>query len=366
MSTEGPSDLSMSRSASDAPLPRPDPIEQLPLLILFPHSHCNCRCLMCDIWRKGPGEALSTDAVARWIPQWRRLGVKRVVLSGGEALMHSRLWEMCAALKHAGIDLSLLSSGLLLGRHADDIVTYCDEVIVSLDGPPELHDLIRNVPRAFRRLSDGIAAVMTAAQPRGARVALSGRCTVQRQNCGSLREVVRTARVLGLERISFLAADVSSTAFNRPGGWDTQRAAQIALSREDLLRLQLELSALERDHIADFTSGFIVESPRKLHDRLYRYYAALLGEGEFTLNRCNAPWVSAVIETDGTVRPCFFQPPLGNLHQAQDLQAILNGPEARAWRAGLDVQRDATCRRCVCTLSMPRDAAQQRADIADA
>jgi hypothetical protein len=29
--------------------------------------------------------------------------------------------------------------------------------------------------------------------------------------------------------------------------------------------------------------------------------------------RCNAPWVSAVVETDGAVRPCFFQQAIGNL-----------------------------------------------------
>jgi Fe-coproporphyrin III synthase len=62
--------------------------------------------------------------------------------------------------------------------------------------------------------------------------------------------------------------------------------------------------------------------------------------------------VSSVIEADGTVRPCFFQPPLGNLHRAGSLDAVLNSPEAIAWRAGLDVRRDPICRRCVCTLAL--------------
>jgi radical SAM protein with 4Fe4S-binding SPASM domain len=59
-----------------------------------------------------------------------------------------------------------------------------------------------------------------------------------------------------------------------------------------------------------------------------------------------------VIESDGTVRPCFFQPPLGNIHEAGGLAAILNSPESVAWRRGLDTHRDAICRRCVCTLSL--------------
>ena len=127
--------------------------------------------------------------------------------------------------------------------------------------------------------------------------------------------------------------------------------------------------ALAREHAADFASGFLAESPRKLERRLLQHFAALLGRADFAPNACNAPWVSAVIETDGTVRPCFFQPPLGKLHAGEaadgeaaggveadgsSLAAILNSPAAIAWRRGLDVARDAICRRCVCSLCLRR------------
>src|SRR5438128_1114830 len=81
-------------------------------------------------------------------------------------------------------------------------------------------DAIRNVPRAFDRLADGVAAVQDAARAAGARVAVSARCTVQRANHRHLRTTVDAARDIGLDRVSFLAADVSSDAFNRPDGWD--------------------------------------------------------------------------------------------------------------------------------------------------
>ncbi|HYR08150.1 MAG TPA: SPASM domain-containing protein, partial [Longimicrobium sp.] len=87
-------------------------------------------------------------------------------------------------------------------------------------------------------------------------------------------------------------------------------------------------------------------------------YAALLGDAELAPNSCNAPWVSSVLEADGTVRPCFFQPPLGNVREAGSLDAVLNSDGARRWRAGLDVQRDAICRRCVCSLSLRAGSAE--------
>lgn len=336
-------------------LPRVDPLTHLPLLILFPHSRCNCRCLMCDIWRSTTRDELSPGAVAQWLAEWRALGVQRVVLSGGEALMHSKLWELCAVLRDAQIGITLLSTGLLLERHAARVVEFCDDVVVSLDGPPEIHDRIRNVPRAFARLARGVAAINTGAAARGAVVAVTGRCTVQRQNYRHLCDIVSVARQIGLSRISFLAADVSTDAFNRPTGWNDDQVASVALDREDLSLLLAQLSRLELEYGADFAAGFIAEPPIKLRRRLYQYYAALLGQGDFHPNDCNAPWVSSVIEADGTVRPCFFQPPLGNLHQATNLQAILNSTQARAWRAGLDPHRDAICRKCVCTLSLKTD-----------
>ena len=330
------------------PLPRRDPITQLPILILFPHSRCNCRCLMCDIWRATTRDELAAADVAGWLAEWQRLGVRRVLLSGGEALLHSHLWELCDHLRSAGIGITILSTGLLLRRHATELARRCDDLVVSLDGPREIHNHIRNIPRAYEKLAEGVATVKAA----GPRVAVSARCTVQRANFGYLRATVAAAHDLGLDRISFLAADVSSEAFNRPGGWDEQRATSVALEPEDLPLLAAEIDALEQEFAADFARGYIAESPLKLRRRLSLYYAALLGQGDFFPNTCNAPWVSSVIESDGTVRPCFFQPPLGNIYQSGSLDAILNAPEAIAWRQGLDPQRDAICRKCVCTLSL--------------
>jgi radical SAM protein with 4Fe4S-binding SPASM domain len=66
---------------------------------------------------------------------------------------------------------------------------------------------------------------------------------------------------------------------------------------------------------------------------------------------CNAPWVSAVMEADGTVRPCFFQPPIGSVKN-QSLFQVVNGFEALAFRSSLNVATNHTCKRCVCSLQL--------------
>jgi radical SAM protein with 4Fe4S-binding SPASM domain len=352
--TPRPTPQPLAGDESGTLLPRHDPIERLPVLILFPHNRCNCRCVMCDIWRIRDRQELAPEEIAHWLVEWRELGVRRVVLSGGEALLHRRLWEIATALRDAGIGITLLSTGLLLRRHAENVVRLCDDVVVSLDGPREIHDEIRRIPDAFGKLHDGVAAIRAADPARTVRI--SARCVVQQANCRHLRATVAAAHELDLDSLSFLAVDISTTAFNRPGGWEAERGAVTAPAAEDLPALLHELECLERESAHDFDSGFLAESPLKLRRRLYQHFNAVLGNGEFHPVSCNAPWVSSVIESDGTVRPCFFQPALGNIHESGSLTQILNSPDAIAWRQGLDTRRDEICRRCVCSLAL-RDGA---------
>lgn len=275
------------------------------------------------------------------------LGVEWAVFTGGEPLMHSDLFRLCGILRDRGIRVSILSTGLLLDRHAAAITARVDDVIVSLDGPADIHDRIRRVPGAFRMLRNGVQSIRELRQE----FQITARCTVQRLNCNRLRDTVAAAHALGLNGISFLAADLTSTAFNRPNGWEPERAAGVALSPDDLESLESEIEAL----IAlNECGGFVAESPQKLR-RIADHF-----RGVTNAPVCNAPWVSAVVEPDGTVRPCFFHPPVGRVSADNNLLGVINGPKAVAFRRGLDVASDPVCRRCVCSLNWIR---QPMADV---
>jgi Fe-coproporphyrin III synthase len=323
-------------------------IYTLPVVILKVTGRCNCRCLMCDIWQAGgEGPQLTAESLQPHLPTLRKLGVQHVVLSGGEPLLHPGLWELCALLRaHGATKITLLSSGLLLAQQYPDVLRWCDAVIVSLDGSRAVHNAIRNVPRAYERLAEGVAA-LKAAEPG---FPVTARCVIQRRNYANLLAIVAAAHEMGLEGTSFLAADVWSTAFDHPEGGLGARAAGIALDPQDVAEFERVLEDTMVRCAADLESGYIAESEHKLR-RLARYAAAVNGEGDFPPAHCNAPWVSAVIEADGTVRPCFFRRPLGNLHE-QPLARILNSREAVAFRRALDVAQDPKCRKCVCSLHL--------------
>jgi MoaA/NifB/PqqE/SkfB family radical SAM enzyme len=302
---------------------------------------------MCDIWKANQSKQELTRAdLAAHIQSLRNLNLQQVVLSGGEALMHSNLWTLCELLKELPVSITLLSTGLSLKRNAPEIIRWTDEVIVSLDGSQPVHDQIRNIPRAYVRLSEGVAALKALAPE----FRVTARSTLQRRNYFDLPTIIRAAHDIGLDQISFLAVDVSSNAFNRTEPWDKKRVADVALTMEEVKEFEKVLEETIQRYADDFSSGFVAESPDKLR-RLVRYFSALNGNGNFPLNSCNAPWISTVVEADGTVRPCFFHRPLGNIHH-NSLEEILNSAQSISFRRKLDIQTDSICKKCVCTLNL--------------
>jgi Fe-coproporphyrin III synthase len=296
---------------------------------------------MCDIWKSTGNGEITVEELSRHIDDIQKLSVKWVVLSGGEPLMHRNLFRLSEMLRSRNIRVTLLSTGLLLARYAQEIATQIDDVIVSLDGPPDIHDQIRRVPGAYSNLALGVRAIheLDPAFP------ISGRCTIQRLNYAYPVETARTAKDLGLISISFLAADLTSSAFNRFQPWEAYRQAQIALTLEETVVLERALQKVNREWEG---TNFVTENAEKLR-RISRHFRAQLGLVTSEAPRCNAPWVSAVVEADGTVRPCFFHRPIGSL-KSQSLLEVLNGFEAQQFRQSLDVATNPVCSRCVCSL----------------
>ncbi len=323
-------------------------IYTLPIVFLEPHGACNCRCVMCDIWKGNKTAPRWTREDLQPIQEsLKRLETRRVCLTGGEALMHPDFFEFCRAIRGAGPKITLLSTGLLLASKAEELTRAVDEVILSLDGPEDVHVAIRRVPQAFAKLRQGVRAL----KDESARFPVSARCVVQKDNFRSWTETVRAARDIGLDRISFLPADPYSEAFNRPAGWTQERIDEVVPAEAELPALEAELTRLLHEEKGSIAAGFVVEKPKKLA-RIVHYYAACRGKADFPPVRCNAPWVSAVVEADGTVRPCFFHKPYGALGK-NGLDSVLNHAPALSFRRRLQPASNARCKTCVCSLNLP-------------
>src|SRR5512143_2193618 len=90
-----------------------DRLRSLPLVVLYITDGCNSRCVTCDIW-KLPRRNMALELVQQIAGAVPRLGIRNVVLSGGEAMQHPAWPEIAQTFRDAGAKVMLLTNGLAL------------------------------------------------------------------------------------------------------------------------------------------------------------------------------------------------------------------------------------------------------------
>ena len=343
-----------------------DRLRTLPILVLYLTDGCNSRCVTCDIWRS-PRRNMRPALIDALVSEVRALGIRWVVLSGGEAMQHPEWHTIARRFRQEGARVLLLTNGLLVKKQAAEVIASVDELIVSLDGgTAATYDAIRGVD-AFDLVLEGIRAVRAAGLP------VTTRTTVQRANFREIPQIIDAARAADVNHISFLTVDVSNpfafgprftadAALPLVGGMGAPAPAEhgppaAALTAEDVTALEQVLSEVETRYADDFASGRIAESPEKLR-RMVDYFGAILGQSDYPYVRCNAPHISAVVEVDGRLRPCYFLPSVGRLNPsaATPLRDTINTSDAAALRRAYRAGERAECERCVCPLFKGRRA----------
>ena len=314
-------------------------LRQLPLVTLFLSERCNSRCVSCDYWRNGRAD-LDLAGVGALLPELAELKTRVVLISGGEPLLNPEWREIAELLRAQGLKLWLLTSGLSLAKHARRAAALFDAITVSLDGTDRAtYRAIRGVD-AFGKVCEGLRA----AAAQGARLGV--RVTLQRANYRQLPRFVALSRELRVQQLSFVAVDVANGhAFGRGEGF----VSDLALESSDLAVLARLIDELERDCAADFRSGLIADSPRKLR-RIHQYFAAVCGRADYPPVRCNVFDYSAVIGATGRVSPCFFISGPPPERERAALGQTLNSKAMIGLRASIRSGARAECARCVCSL----------------
>src|SRR5207253_63492 len=179
------------------------------LAVFYPTSRCNSRCISCDWWRQTGAGDLTLEEIDTVAASLSALGTQLVVFSGGEPLLRPEVFDAARSFRARAITLHLLTSGILLERSAERVVEQFARVCISLDATDEpLYQRIRGVA-ALRTVERGVARLRQLAP----RLPVTARSTLQRENFRQVGALIDHAHRLGLDGISFLPADVSSTAF---------------------------------------------------------------------------------------------------------------------------------------------------------
>jgi heme d1 biosynthesis radical SAM protein NirJ len=178
------------------PRQRKGPVK--PVVIWNLTRRCNLRCRHCysvsaDV--DFPGELTHEQAMAV-LEDLGAFGIPALILSGGEPLARSDLFEIAARARQMGMYLALSSNGTrIVGAAADRVAEIgFDYVGISLDGIGATNDWFRGQAGAF---DQGLAGVR-ACKERGVKVGL--RFTLTEDTAAQLPELLDLAETEGIDK----------------------------------------------------------------------------------------------------------------------------------------------------------------------
>ena len=139
MLTEGI--IRMGNEARDISI-KTSPVPSLRYILLNITTKCNLACRHCYLGREG-AEEIGLDTFEKAVSQFEDMGGLKLMISGGEPLVHSDFFTLMEILPSYELRVVLLSNGTLIDeKTARKLANYVDEVQVSIDGTGS-HDLIR-------------------------------------------------------------------------------------------------------------------------------------------------------------------------------------------------------------------------------
>ncbi len=118
------------------------PIPSLRYLLMNITNKCNLACRHCYLGKSGNID-IEVHQFEKAVSQFESMGGLKLMISGGEPLMHSGFWELMEVLPSYELRKVILTNGTLIGKkEAKNLSKYIDEVQVSIDGISS-HDILR-------------------------------------------------------------------------------------------------------------------------------------------------------------------------------------------------------------------------------
>lgn len=136
---------------------------------IHPTRKCNLSCLHCYS-SSSPQlkEMLDIEALKRFLAYAFEQGFNNISVSGGEPFLYGQLEELFRFSRSIGYQNTLASNGLLLQSEKNQrILEYADLIAISVDGPQELHDHIRQQEGAYEKMMKGIGVLKRMNKPFG-------------------------------------------------------------------------------------------------------------------------------------------------------------------------------------------------------
>lgn len=324
------------------------PLSQISIKIT---NMCNLRCKMCGQWgERGYNLAKPNTVLKEVVPleTYKRMvdevaHLKPLIyIWGGEPFLYPDLMPLVRYMKEKEFVISLVTNGIKLKEHAEEIVdTGWEALMLSLDGPKEIHNEIRGSKDCFDTLASGIDAVQTLKRKKDKTLPyIMVLVTVSRDNCHLLDKILDigkeiqadcmiiyyswfTSEEVGQKHTKVLQKMLGCT----PTAW---KSYCLDVNRIDTDALVSCVKKIRKKKYP-FPYLFIPDLP--LED-IPKYYAE--PGNFFGYGRCITPWLITELMPNGDVSPCRDYPDyiVGNI-QKDSLLNIFNNERYQEFRRAL-------------------------------
>ncbi|MGA9347697.1 MAG: radical SAM protein [Anaerolineae bacterium] len=327
------------------------------VVVLVPTLRCNLSCLYCfqrdesgPAWRPHQEGSLSLAEWQAVINEIKPLGL-HVIVMGGELFLYPEALELLRSVKAADLPLTIITNGIALPRVAAELVDMgLNRLIVSIDGPPEVHNVIRGHPRGYELATEGIRRVVA---ERGICPSpfVQVSCAISAYTQAHLKAFVEAVGPLGVDRIVFnnliyatagqvdTQSEVLHASFNAQWyGKALNNRAQLGVNPALIRR---EMSAIRAGPWADR----VVVAPPGVEQYLEAYYVP--HAPPFSDQFCTAIYRELWVLPNGDVGACVHIPELsmGNVRE-DGVMAAWNSLHYRRFRQHLAQGLLPACVRC--------------------
>ena len=338
-------------------------------VVLLLTYRCNLRCKMCFYYNEAEksateslihtrkDEELTLEEIKNLVDDIARMNARVFTLHGGEPLVHPDVYEISAYAASKGLLVNFITNGIMLNeKNIEKIIeSKINSVTISLDGPDYIHDDLRGMKGAFKKIMDGVA-ILRAKEKEGKKIPkLSISTYISAVNQGAVMELFERIKETGIADWNIALVTYGEEKL----GAATKRILGIGdeKGQGDLSSLSGEITGLDAGKFLQVraalkkenkNAGLQITFPSK--DAIEKYSDLSFNE----VNYCLYPWARTVVSPYGEVFPCIslsmVNAVMGNIKE-RPLSEIWNSGEYVEFRKKLKKNKlFPVCAKC-CTIN---------------
>jgi MoaA/NifB/PqqE/SkfB family radical SAM enzyme len=279
-----------------------------------------------------------------------------ITLFGGEPLIYPDWIKIVGYVKERNLRCNLITNGTMLEEYAQEIVdSRLDEIILSLDGPDEVHDEMRGEKGTFEKLFAGIQRInQLKASHAKIKPIININTTIFEENYKYLEHLIVIAEQLQARTLTFHHLIFTSNEIYQKHSrifkdiFNTRSYDWEGFIRPDLPNIDTDelLEIIRRIKNASNTVA-VSFYPNFTNKEIKAYYSDFNFSSTSYKRRCLSPWMVAYIFPDGSVRPCLSLNYLTGNIRVDRFKDIWNNVMYRSFRKIVKKERSfPVCTRC--------------------